>query len=109
MSIALAADQKGFDAALVARARELPYVRPSELAHEREHSLEVQLPFLQRVLGRFSLLPVAVGRSTGAEVEELLEPGGLDAAAVHTPSVYVQRLVRCDGYEKRIERKTVRA
>jgi len=61
------------DAELVARARELPYVRPSELAHEREHSLEVQLPFLQRVLGRFSLLPVAIGRATGAEVEELLE------------------------------------
>ncbi len=61
------------DEELAARALELPYVKRSELAHEREHSLEVQLPFLQRVLGRFSLLPVAVGRATGAEVAELLE------------------------------------
>ena len=35
----------------------------SDEAHREEHSLEVQLPFLQSVLGRFSLVPVVVGRS----------------------------------------------
>lgn len=41
--------------------------------HEPEHSLEVQLPFLQRVLGdAFSVLPVAVGRSSPGEVAELI-------------------------------------
>ena len=38
-----------------------------------EHSLEVQLPFLQQVLGDFQLLPLAVGEATAAEVAEVLE------------------------------------
>ena len=38
-----------------------------------EHSLEVQLPFLQQVLGDFKLLPLAVGEATAAEVAEVLE------------------------------------
>jgi hypothetical protein len=42
-------------------------------AHQMEHSLEVQLPFLQQVLGDFQLLPLAVGEATAAEVAEVLE------------------------------------
>jgi AmmeMemoRadiSam system protein A len=42
-------------------------------AHAMEHSLEVQLPFLQRVLGEFSLVPFAVGDATAAQVAEVLE------------------------------------
>ena len=38
-----------------------------------EHSLEVQLPFLQRVLGNFSLVPLAVGNATSGQVAEVLE------------------------------------
>jgi len=38
-----------------------------------EHSLEVQLPFLQQVLGDFQLLPLAVGDASAAEVAEVLE------------------------------------
>jgi 3-oxoacid CoA-transferase subunit A len=45
---------------------------------------------------------------TIAEVEEIVEPGALDADAIHTPGVYVSRIIRCDGYEKRIERRTTR-
>lgn len=56
----------------------------------------------------FNPMMAAAGKVTVAEVEELLEPGGIDPAGVHTPSVYVQRLVRCQGHEKRIERRTVR-
>lgn len=56
----------------------------------------------------FNPMMAAAGRVTVAEVEELLEPGGLDPAAVHTPSIYVQRLIHCEGYEKPIERRTVR-
>lgn len=42
--------------------------------HESEHSLEVQLPFLQRVLGpRFSLLPVAVGYANASDVADLID------------------------------------
>ena len=42
-------------------------------AHHWEHSLEVQLPFLQEVLGTFSVLPIAVGRVSPAQVDEVLE------------------------------------
>ncbi|MEO4045663.1 AmmeMemoRadiSam system protein B [Pseudomonas sp. CAU 1711] len=51
----------------------LPQVRTSEAAHALEHSLEVQLPFLQAVLGEFRLLPLAVGEASPAEVAEVLE------------------------------------
>ena len=55
------------------RALALPQVSLCDAAHEAEHSLEVQLPFLQRVLGDFVLVPFAVGDATGAQVAELLE------------------------------------
>jgi hypothetical protein len=42
-------------------------------AHEAEHSLEVQLPFLQVVLGSFSLVPLVVGRAPPAEVAGVLD------------------------------------
>ena len=51
----------------------LPQVSQSAAAHQMEHSLEVQLPFLQQVLGDFQLLPLAVGEATAAEVAEVLE------------------------------------
>jgi AmmeMemoRadiSam system protein B len=51
----------------------LPQVTTSAAAHQMEHSLEVQLPFLQQVLGDFQLLPLAVGEATAAEVAEVLE------------------------------------
>jgi AmmeMemoRadiSam system protein B len=51
----------------------LPQVRVSDEAHEREHSLEVQLPFLQSVLGEFELVPLAVGSTSAPEVAEVLE------------------------------------
>lgn len=51
----------------------LPQVVTSAPAHALEHSLEVQLPFLQRILGSFSVLPLAVGEATREEVAEVLE------------------------------------
>ena len=42
-------------------------------AHQLEHSLEVHLPFLQRTLGDFKLVPLVVGNATGAQVAEALE------------------------------------
>lgn len=55
------------------RILRLPQVRLLEAAHAEEHSLEVQLPFLQRVLGAFSLVPLVAGEATDAEVAEVLE------------------------------------
>jgi AmmeMemoRadiSam system protein B len=51
----------------------LPQVVTSPAAHALEHSLEVQLPFLQTVLDDFTLLPLAVGDATAIEVAEVLE------------------------------------
>ncbi|MDP1928068.1 MAG: AmmeMemoRadiSam system protein B [Thiobacillus sp.] len=51
----------------------LPQVGLSAAAHQMEHSLEVQLPFLQRALGDFQLLPLAVGEATPEEVAAVLE------------------------------------
>jgi len=50
----------------------LPQVSYNVHAHEQEHSLEVQLPFLQRCLDSFTLLPLAVGDATPAEVAKVL-------------------------------------
>jgi AmmeMemoRadiSam system protein B/AmmeMemoRadiSam system protein A len=51
----------------------MPQVLRSAEAHHKEHSLEVQLPFLQHVLGDFELLPLAVGEASAEEVAEVLE------------------------------------
>jgi AmmeMemoRadiSam system protein B/AmmeMemoRadiSam system protein A len=45
----------------------------SDPAHAMEHSLEVQLPFLQKVLGEFALVPLAVGDASVEEVAEVIE------------------------------------
>ena len=57
----------------IERALALPGVSVSDHAHELEHSLEVQLPFLQRTLPDFSLVPVVVGDSSAEEVARLVD------------------------------------
>ena len=61
------------DPELTAAALALPQVTQSDLAHQQEHSLEVQLPFLQTVLDEFTLLPIVVGEATTQDVAELLD------------------------------------
>jgi 3-oxoacid CoA-transferase subunit A len=48
------------------------------------------------------------GRVTIAEVEELVPAGALDPDHIHTPGIYVNRLIQGERYEKRIEYRTVR-
>jgi hypothetical protein len=50
-----------------------PFVRIDDAPHAVEHSLEVQLPFLQHVLDRFELLPLAVGRCSVEDVAAVLD------------------------------------
>jgi len=52
---------------------DLPQVVTSDAAHAMEHSLEVQLPFLQKTLGSFKLVPFAVGAANVAEVAQVIE------------------------------------
>ena len=56
----------------------------------------------------FNPMMATAGRVTVAEVEELVEPGVLDPDQVHTPGIFVQRIVQGARYEKRIEQRTVR-
>ena len=51
----------------------LPQVSVSAAVHAREHSLEIELPFLQRVLERFSIIPLAVGEASAEIVAEVVE------------------------------------
>ncbi len=51
----------------------LPQVVVSSAAHAQEHSLEVQLPFLQAVLDDFKLVPLVVGSASPAEVAQVLD------------------------------------
>lgn len=57
----------------VQQALQLPFVSLFDAAHAREHSLEVHLPFLQEVLGKFSLVPLVVGVALPEEVAQVLE------------------------------------
>lgn len=61
------------DAHAVAMALAFPQVDVSDAAHAHEHAIEVQLPFLQTVLGDFSLVPFAVGHASAEDVAEVLD------------------------------------
>lgn len=61
------------DAAAVEAIVQLPQVSVRADAHAREHCLEVQLPFLQAVLGTFTLVPLVVGDASADEVADVLD------------------------------------
>jgi 3-oxoacid CoA-transferase subunit A len=56
----------------------------------------------------FAPMMAAAGRITIAEVEELVDVGELEPDRIHTPSIYVQRIIAGAAYEKPIEQRTVR-
>jgi 3-oxoacid CoA-transferase subunit A len=56
----------------------------------------------------FNPMMATAGRVTIAEVEELVEPGQLDPDQIHTPGIFVQRIVKGVNYLKSIEQRTVR-
>ena len=56
----------------------------------------------------FNPMMAMAGRITVAEVEELVPVGELDPNSIHTPGIFVQRIFQGEGYEKRIEQRTVR-
>lgn len=72
------------DTTAVQALGEAPGVLFDDRPHTREHSLEVQLPFLQRVLRNFSIVPLCIGQIEAAVVGELLETlwGGTETLIV---------------------------
>jgi hypothetical protein len=61
------------DDAARAALLELPQVLASDRAHAGEHSLEVELPFVQEVLGDVSIVPIVAGDTTAEDAAEVLE------------------------------------
>lgn len=57
----------------------------------------------------FNPIMATAAKVTVCEVEEILDSGLLDPNHIHTPGIYVHRLVRGESYEKRIEKLTTRA
>ncbi|HWR01640.1 MAG TPA: AmmeMemoRadiSam system protein B [Chlorobaculum sp.] len=84
----------------------MPQVSVNGAAHLPEHSLEVQLPFLQSVLGPFKLVPLAVGTASNAQVAEVLDRlwGGSETIIVISSD-----LSHYQSYERavQIDRETV--
>ncbi len=89
--------------------------------HILEHAFEAEFAIVKAWKGdrfgnlifkgtarNFNPLMAMAGKITIAEVEELVEPGELDANFIHTPGVFVQRIFQGSNYEKRIEQRTVR-
>ncbi len=56
----------------------------------------------------FNAMMATAARITIAEVEEIVEPGALDPDHIHTPGIFVQRVLLATQCEKRIERRTTR-
>jgi 3-oxoacid CoA-transferase subunit A len=56
----------------------------------------------------FNPMMATAGRVTVAEVEQLVEVGKLDPNQIHTPGIFVQRIIEGHGYSRRIEQRTVR-
>ncbi len=56
----------------------------------------------------FNPLMAMAAQVTIAEVEDLVQPGELDPNTIHTPNIFVQRIIHGKNYEKRIEQRTIR-
>ena len=81
------------------------FLKPDEAAHAHEHSLEVQLPLLQRVLGEFSLIPISLAHVSLAECREL---GTAIAEIVHKqPAVRIVMIASTDLSHYLSPQKTV--
>ena len=96
------------DEEAIASIRGLQQVVESAATHAEEHAIEVQLPFLQQVLGRFSLVPLVVGDAAPEKVADVLERvwGGNETLIVISSD-----LSHYHSYEhaRRIDGATVRA
>src|SRR5579864_1137189 len=77
------------------------------MVHAWKADREGNLVF-RKTARNFNQVMATAGKVTVAEVEHLVEPGEIDPDHIHTPGIFVQRIVHYPSYEKRIEQRTVR-
>lgn len=90
--------------------------------HILEHAFEADFAFVKAWKGdeagnlifkgtarNFNPMMAMAGKITVAEVEELVPAGSLDPNQIHTPGIFVQRILQGERYEKRIEQRTTRS
>jgi 3-oxoacid CoA-transferase subunit A len=78
------------------------------LVHAWKADTEGNLVF-RKTARNFNPMMATAAKVTVVQVEELVEPGTIDPDHIHTPGIYVQRIVKLPaGYEKRIEQRTLR-
>lgn len=86
---------------------QLPFVEVNQQAHAYEHSLEVQLPFLQMTLAEFSLIPLVVGRASADQICQALE-AVIDKQSLIVVSTDLSHYLSYDS-AKKIDQETVTA
>ncbi len=77
------------------------------LVHAWKADTEGNLVY-RKTARNFNPVMATAGKVTVAEVEQLVEPGDIDPDHIHTPGIFVQRIVHYPHYEKRIEQRTIR-
>ncbi|HBC56438.1 MAG TPA: AmmeMemoRadiSam system protein B [Gammaproteobacteria bacterium] len=104
-SFNMAFGQIPVDQSTIEKLVQLPQVSVMDEAHQLEHSLEVQLPFLDTVLDHFTLVPIVVGEASAQQVAEVIEScwGGEETLIVVSSD-----LSHYEQYEtaKKIDRET---
>ena len=77
------------------------------IIHAWKADTEGNLVF-RKTARNFNPVMATAAKTTVVEVEHLVEAGAIDPDQMHTPGIFVQRIVQYDSYEKRIEQRTVR-
>jgi 3-oxoacid CoA-transferase subunit A len=82
----------------------------ADLALVHAHTGDTDGNLVYRKTARnFNPVMATAAHETVAEVERLVEPGSIDPDHIHTPALFVSRLIEVKDIEKRIEKRTVRA
>ena len=66
------------------------------------------ISFIRKTARNFNPMTATAGKVTVAQVEHLVQPGEIDPAAIHTPGIFVQRIVHTPDIAKQIEKRTTR-
>jgi 3-oxoacid CoA-transferase subunit A len=104
-SVAEGKDIREFDGESYVMERSL--VADLAIIHAWKADREGNLVY-RKTARNFNPVMATAGRVTVAEVEHLAEPGAIDPDHIHTPGIFVDRIIHSKSFEKRIEQRTVR-